>query len=209
MRTPPTRYGSIHRGLHLSPPPVATGGRHRRIALTASSTFNGLWHNRDFMHLWGAETVSQFGSQITPVAIPPLAALMLDATPFEMGILAAASGVPVLVIGFVAGAWVDRPRRRPLMITMDIGRAIALLVIPLAAWLDALSILLLVLVAVVTGTQTVIFNAAYASLLPNRVERSELADANGKLSTSMSISHVAGPAVTGTLSRSSRPPRCS
>ncbi len=94
-------------GCALLPPGTGAsieGFISRRIALTASSTFNGLWHNRDFMHLWGAETVSQFGSQITPVAIPPLAALMLDATPFEMGILAAASGVPVLVIGFVAGA---------------------------------------------------------------------------------------------------------
>ncbi len=151
------------------------------------------------MNLWGAETVSQFGSQITPVAIPLLAALTLDATPFEMGILAAASGLPVLVIGFVAGAWVDRLRRRPLMIAMDMGRAIALLTIPFAAWLDVLSISLLMIVSVVTGMQTVIFNAAYASLLPNLVGRSDLADANGKLYTSMSVSQVAGPALTGTL----------
>ena len=151
------------------------------------------------MNLWGAETVSQFGSQITPVAIPLLAALTLGATPLEMGLLAAASGLPVLVIGLVAGAWVDRLRRRSLMIAMDIGRAIALLAIPLAAWLEVLSIPLLMIVSVVTGMQTVIFNAAYASLLPNLVQRSELADANGKLSTSMSVSQVAGPALTGTL----------
>lgn len=159
----------------------------------------GLWLNKNFMNLWGAETVSQFGSQITPVAIPLLAALTLDATPFQMGTLAASSGLPVLVIGFVAGAWVDRLRRRPLMIATDIGRAIALLAIPVAAWLDALSIPLLVIVSILTGMQTVVFNAAYSSLLPNLVERSELADANGKLFSSMSISQVAGPALAGTL----------
>ena len=151
------------------------------------------------MNLWGAETISQFGSQITPVAIPLLAALTLDATPFQMGILAAAGGLPVLVIGFVAGAWVDRLRRRPLMIAMDIGRAVALIAIPVAAFLDMLSIPLLMIVAVLTGIQTVIFNAAYASLLPNLVDRAELADANGKLYASMSVSQVAGPALAGTL----------
>lgn len=179
--------------------------RSQRTASVADSAApsrlhpGGLWLNKNFMNLWGAETVSQFGSQITPVAIPLMAALTLDATPFQMGTLAAASGLPVLVIGFVAGAWVDRLRRRPLMIATDIGRAIALLAIPAAAWLDALSIPLLVIVSILTGIQTVVFNAAYSSLLPNLVERSELADANGKLFSSMSISQVAGPALAGTL----------
>ena len=84
----------------------------------------GLWLNRDFMNLWGAETVSQFGSQITPVAIPLLAALTLNATPFQMGLLATAGGLPVLLFGFIAGAWVDRLRRKPIMMAADIGRAI-------------------------------------------------------------------------------------
>jgi len=137
---------------------------------TFLSKGTGLWLNRDFMSLWGAETVSQFGSQITPVAIPLLAALTLNASAFEMGILAASSGLPVLVIGFVAGAW-----------------------------LDALSITLFMIVSILTGMQTVVFNAAYSSLLPNLVERSELADANGKLVSSMSVSQVAGPALAGTL----------
>lgn len=160
---------------------------------------SGLWANRDFMNLWGAETVSQLGSQITPVAIPLLAALTLDATPFQMGVLAAASGLPVLVVGFVAGAWVDRLKRRPIMLAMDIGRAITLLAIPFAAVIDALSIELLMIVSLLAGMQTVFFNAAYASILPVLVGRSQLAEANGKLHVSMSVSQVAGPALAGSL----------
>lgn len=160
---------------------------------------SGLSANRDFMNLWGAETVSQFGSQITPVAIPLLAALTLDATAFEMGLLAATNGLPLLVVGFVAGAWVDRLKRRPIMLAMDIGRAITLLTIPIAAALDLLSIELLMVVSLLTGVQTVFFNAAYASILPVLVDRSQLSDANGRLHMSMSISQVAGPALAGSL----------
>lgn len=159
----------------------------------------GLWQNRDFMNLWGAETVAQFGSQITPVAIPLLAALTLDATPFQMGILMGASGVPVLLIGLIAGAWVDRLRRKPVMMAMDIGRAIALMAIPIAAMLDMLSITLLTVVSLLVGAQSVVFGAAYVSILPGLVERSELSDANGKLYSSMSVAQVAGPATAGSL----------
>ncbi len=159
----------------------------------------GLWGNRDFMNLWGAETIAQLGAQVTPVAIPLLAALTLDATPFQMGILTAASGVPVLLIGLIAGAWVDRLRRKPIMMAMDIGRALVLLAIPIAAWLDMLNIPLLVAVSFLVGAQSVVFNAAYVSILPALVQRSEFSDANGKLYSSMSVAQVAGPAAAGSL----------
>lgn len=160
---------------------------------------SGLWANRDFLILWGAETISQFGSQITPVAIPLLAALTLDAGPMQMGLLAAASGFPVLLVGFVAGAWVDRLKRRPVMLATDIGRAGALLVIPVAALFDALSFELLLAVSLLTGVQTVFFNAAYASILPVLVGREQIADANGKLFSSLAVAQVAGPALAGSL----------
>ncbi len=151
------------------------------------------------MNLWGAETVAQFGSQISPVAIPLLAALTLDATPFQMGILTAASGVPVLLIGLIAGAWVDRLRRKPIMMAMDIGRALVLLAIPIAAWLGVLDIPLLIAVSFFVGAQTVVFNAAYVSILPALVRHSEFSDANGKLYSSRSVAQVAGPAAAGSL----------
>ncbi len=160
---------------------------------------SGLWANRDFMNLWGAESIAQLGAQVSPVAIPLLAALTLDASPFQMGILTAASGVPVLLIGLIAGAWVDRLRRKPIMMAMDFGRAVVLLAIPVAAWFGALSIPLLIAVSFLVGAQSVVFNAAYVSILPSLVQRSEFSDANGKLYSSMSVAQVAGPAAAGSL----------
>lgn len=178
-----------------APPPSVSRLIRSRLQLPST----GLWGNRDFINLWGAETVSQFGSHITPVAIPLLAALTLDATPFQMGLLATASGLPVLLFGFIAGAWVDRLHRKPIMMAMDIGRAAVLLAIPVAAWMDVLDIFLLIAVSFLVGAQTVAFNAAYVSILPAMVERSQLADANGKLYSSMSLAQVAGPATAGAL----------
>jgi MFS family permease len=160
---------------------------------------NGLWRNHDFLNLWAAESIAQIGAQISPVAIPILAALTLNANAFQMGVLTAASGVPVLVLGFLAGAWVDRLRKKPVMMAMDLGRALVLMAIPIAALFDILSIPLLIGVALLTGAQSVVFNAAYVSLLPSLVKRSELSDANGKLYASMSVAQVAGPAAAGTL----------
>lgn len=167
--------------------------------LSARLPNDGVWRNPDFLHLWSAESIAALGAQITPVAIPLLAALTLNATAFQMGILTAASGIPVLLIGFLAGAWVDRLRRKPMMVAMDLGRALALMAIPVAAWLDMLSIPLLIAVSLVVGAQSVVFNAAYVSLLPALVKRSELADANGKLYASVSVAQVVGPATAGTL----------
>ena len=91
------------------------------------------------MHLWGAETVSQFGSQSTPCPVPLMAALSLDASPFQMGLLATFAGLPTLLFGFIAGAWVDRLSRRSVMLAADLGRAAILLAVPAAAVLDVLS----------------------------------------------------------------------
>ncbi len=151
------------------------------------------------MHLWGAETVSQLGSQSMPVVLPLLAALTLDATPFQMGLLATFAGLPTLLFGFIAGAWVDRLPRRTVMLGTDAGRALVLLAIPAAAMLDVLSIGLLIVVSFVVGIQTVFFNAAYVSLLPVLVDQSDLVDANGKLYSSQSVAQVAAPAFAGML----------
>jgi len=159
----------------------------------------GLWANRNFMHLWGAETVSQFGSQSTPVLLPLLAAITLGASPFQMGLLATAAGLPTLLFGFVAGAWVDRLPRRTVMLVADLGRAATLLMIPAAALVDILSMTMLVLVTFAVGIQTVFFNAAYVSILPNLVAQVELPDANGKLYSSQSVAQVAAPALAGSL----------
>jgi MFS family permease len=100
----------------------------------------GLWKNPYFVKLWLGQTVSYFGSGITGIALPLTAILLLGATPFQMGIMGAVDGVSVLVIGLLAGVWVDRARRRPLMIATDISRAFILSIIPLAAVLGVLHI---------------------------------------------------------------------
>src|SRR5215207_7828561 len=98
----------------------------------------GLWRNADFMRLWLGQTISKFGSHITGVAFPLTALLLLGAGPAEMGLLAAVGAAPALVIGLLAGVWVDRLRRRPILIAADLGRAVLLLSVPLAALLHVL-----------------------------------------------------------------------
>ncbi len=159
----------------------------------------GLWANANFMRLWGAEAVAQFGSHISLIAIPLIAALTLQATPFQMGVLAATGGMPALLFGFIAGAWVDRLPRQPIMTATALGRAITLLAIPAAALFDVLSIGLLMVIAALVGVQTVFFKSAYVAILPGLVDRSQLGDANGKLYGSMSLAQVAGPAIAGSL----------
>jgi MFS family permease len=85
--------------------------------------FTGLWRDREFLMFWAASAISDVGSQVSTLALPLIAALMLRATPWQMGLLAAAGAAPVLVIGLFAGVWVDRLRRRPVMIAADVARA--------------------------------------------------------------------------------------
>lgn len=158
-----------------------------------------LWSHSDFVRLWAGKSVAQFGTQVSLVAIPLYAVLALDAGPLHMGILAAAAGIPRLLIGFIAGAWVDRLRRRPIMVVTDIGRAIAVATIPLAVLLGVESFALLVLVELLVGVLSVFFQASWAPYLPGLVGRGNLASANSKMVASSSVAQVAGPSLAGTL----------
>jgi MFS family permease len=160
---------------------------------------SSLWHNANFLNLWSAETVAQFGTQLSLVAIPLIAALTLKANAFEMGLLAASGQAPRLLIGFFAGAWVDRLKRQPIMRAMDFGRAVTYLIIPLAALMDALTFELLLAVAILGGCQAVFFDAAWSAIIPHLVDRKHLSDANGKLMASVSLAQILGPALAGTL----------
>lgn len=170
---------------------------HFRKAFSSGQT--SLWRNRDFLNLWSAETVAQLGHQLGLVAIPLIAALTLHASPLEMGVLAAAGQLPRLAVGFFAGAWVDRMRRKPIMIAMNLGRALTYAAIPIGAMLDILSIPILLAVALIAGVQAVFFDAAWSAFIPHLVARKELPDANGKLIASISLAQVTGPALAGTL----------
>lgn len=159
----------------------------------------GLWLHTGFLKLWAAQTISGFGSQVTILALPLLAALLLDASPTEMGILTAASTAPFLLIGLFVGVWVDRLRRRPLLIASDVARAALLAVVPAAWAAGLLSMRLLYVVALGTGALTVVFEVAYLSLLPSMVGRERLVEANGKLEASKSLAQIGGPGIAGGL----------
>src|SRR5215472_4641926 len=109
---------------------------------------SGLWRQTDFLKLWGGQAISHLGSSITDVALPLAAIKVLDATPLQLGFLSGAGAAVVLVFGLFAGAWADRLRRRPILICADLGRAVVLGIIPLAAMLHRLTIGDLYLVAV-------------------------------------------------------------
>ncbi len=158
-----------------------------------------LWRHGDFLKLWSGQAISQIGSQISFLALPLVAAVTLDATPLQMGVLTAAGAVPDLIVGLHAGAIVDRRRRRPLMIASDIGRAGLLGVVPLAWVAGVLSIDLLYGVALAIGLMTLLFDLAYGALVPVIVPRERLVDANAKLELSRTAAEVAGPGLAGGL----------
>src|SRR5215218_2108941 len=118
---------------------------------------SGLWRNAAFLKLWGAESVSLFGSQITNLALPLAAALLLDASPKQMGALLAAENLPFLLCSLPAGVWIDRTRRRPILIAADLGRAGLLVSITALATLGHLYVWHLYTVAFGVGSLTVLF----------------------------------------------------
>ena len=159
----------------------------------------GLWTNTDFVKLWLGQTISKLGSGITGIAVPLTAVLVLGATPAQMGILGALDGLSVLVFSLLAGVWVDRARRKPLLIVADLGRALLLSTIPLAALLGALSMGQLYIVAALVGVLSVFFNVAYPAFLPSLVPQESLIEGNSKLGMGDSLAEIGGPALAGPL----------
>ncbi|HEX2620569.1 MAG TPA: MFS transporter, partial [Phototrophicaceae bacterium] len=167
--------------------------------MTNRFNFTGLWQHADFMNLWVGETISLLGSQITAIGLPLTAALILEATPEQMGILGAAEFLPFLLVGLFAGVWVDRRQRKPILMLSDLGRAILIATIPIAALMHSLRIEQLYVVGFLTGVLTVFFDVAYQSYLPSLVGRADLVEGNSKLEVSRSVTQIAGPGVAGTL----------
>ncbi|HZM72891.1 MAG TPA: MFS transporter, partial [Candidatus Polarisedimenticolia bacterium] len=158
-----------------------------------------LWRHRDFLKLWAGQTVSELGSVVTRTAIPLVALLVLGAGPFEMALLVVAASLGVLLVGFAAGAWVDRVRRRPLLIWADIVRAGLLAWIPLAYFVDALRIEQLYVVMFVEACLGALFSAAYPAYVPTLIGRERVVEGNSKLATSSSIAEIGGPGLAGAL----------
>lgn len=158
-----------------------------------------LWRDRNFLTMWGGQALSQFGAQVTELALPVLAVLLLHATEFEVGVLNAAATAAFLLVGLPAGAWIDRMRKRHVMIAADLVRAVALATLPVLWALGVLQIWHLVIVAGVMGIATVFFDVSYQSIIPSLVRPGQIAEANGKLETTAQLAGIAGPAAGGWL----------
>jgi MFS family permease len=165
----------------------------------APARAGSLLRHPDFLKLWSAETVSQFGTAITQLALPLTAILVLKASAFQVGFLTTVQFLPFILVGLPAGVWVDRMRRRPLLIVGDLGRAVVLASIPIAYEFGHLHMVHLYVAAFLVGVLTVFFDVAYMSYLPSLVHRDQLVDGNSKLEISRSAAALGGPGMAGGL----------
>jgi MFS family permease len=158
-----------------------------------------LWANADFLNLWTGQSISELGSQVSQLAIPIVAAIALHASPIVFSLLTVFGFLPFIFFALPAGAWVDRMRRKPILIVGDSARAVLLATIPITYAFGALTIWQLLAIQFVVGVFTVFFDVAYQSYLPQLVHRDHLIDGNAKLQLTVSIAQVAGPSLSGGL----------
>ncbi len=177
---------------------IENAGRLRRWYRTSLVGHPGA---QDFRQLWVGDTVSQFGTQIGLIALPLLAVTVLNADAFQMGLLATFETLAFLIVGLPAGAWVDRMRKRTVLIVGDLVRGVLLLALPAAYLLDVLTFPLLLAVAAAVGVATVFFDVAYQSYLPSLVPSDRISEGNARLQVSQSAAQVVGPGIGGVLVR--------
>jgi len=165
-----------------------------------------LWRNADFRKLWAGQTVSELGSVVTRTAVPLVALIVLGAGPIQMALLIVAASLAVLLVGLFAGAWVDRLRRRPLLIWSDALRAVLLFSIPLAYLAGVLRIEQLYVVVFIEGCLGALFDAAYPAYVPSLIGVDRVVEGNSKLATSSSLAEIGGPGLAGGLVQFIGPP---
>jgi MFS family permease len=159
----------------------------------------GLWGHPDFLKLWTGQSISELGSQISQLAIPWLAAVGLHASPFQFSLLGVLGFLPFILFALPAGVWVDRLRRRQILIVGDASRAVLLALIPVLWATGALQMWHLLVLQFVVGVFTVFFDVAYQSYLPALIDREQLVEGNSKLQLTVSIAQIAGPSASGGL----------
>lgn len=158
-----------------------------------------LWQHSDFRKLWIGQTVSRLGSVVTRTAVPLVAILVLGAGPREMAYLVVSASAAVLVVGLFAGAWVDRLRRRPILIGTDLARAALLFSIPATQAFGALGMEQLYAVTFLEACLATLFSAAYPAYVPSLIGVDRVVEGNSKLAMSSSIAEVGGPGLAGAL----------
>jgi len=158
-----------------------------------------LWSHPDFIKLWTGQSISELGSQVSQLAIPWLAAVDLHASPLAFSLLGVLGFLPFILFALPAGVWVDRLRRRQILIVGDSARAVLLLLIPVLWFAGVLEIWHLLILEFLIGIFTVFFDVAYQSYLPALIEREDLVDGNSKLQVTVGIAQVGGPSLAGGL----------
>ncbi|WP_262030332.1 MFS transporter [Microvirga sp. Mcv34] len=158
----------------------------------------GLWQNPDFLRLWGAQTLSAIGARFTREGLPIIAALTLDASATDLGLLVALSLLPGVLLSPFIGTWIDRTRRRRVLIVADLLRAAALATLPAMAWFGSITIGQVMGVSAAVALLSMFFQTADNAYLPTLVNRDQLLEGNAKLATTDSLAEIAGPALAGT-----------
>lgn len=154
-----------------------------------------LWHHRDFLKFWAGDTITQFTGQISGLALPTIAILTLQVTGFQLGVLNALGFIAFPTLGLFVGVWMDRMRRKFVMIVANLIQVVTLATVPVAFVFGVLGLYQLYVVSLVMGTTTLFFDVAYQSYLPSLVNKEDVVEGNQKLQTSMSAAAVIGPSV--------------
>jgi len=165
----------------------------------SGSSRGALWRDRDFLRLWSAQTVSDFGARITRDGLPMMAVVSLAALPGQLGVLYALTSGAALVVGLSAGGYIDGTLRRPILIATDLIRAAVLISLPVAAWLGVLSMVQVYVVAALVASASVFFDIADHAYLPGLVGKAQVVDANARIAATESVAEMGGPALAGVL----------
>ncbi|MGW1811170.1 MFS transporter [Streptomyces sp. NPDC002078] len=158
---------------------------------------SGLLKDGGFRNLYTATGVSAASVSVARIAIPLVAVLALDVSGFEVGLVSTFLTLPFLLVGLPAGVWVDRLRRKPILVFCQLARAIILLSIPLSWWGGFLTIWQLYAAVLIFGTCNVFYDVAYQSYLPTVVGRERVLEANAKLTGVQQVFAVGGPSLGG------------
>jgi MFS family permease len=165
-----------------------------------------LWRHGDFLKYWVSQTASRLGTQVAELVLPLAAIILLDASPAELGVVNALAFAPYLLLTLAAGVWIDRSRKRGLLVLSELGRVVVLAIIPLIVLFGSVALWHLFVVAFLMGVCAVLFDVSGTAYLPSLVDRDQLLDGNSKLQATIVVTGSGGPAVAGLLVQLVTPP---